>query len=205
MLEIVDVVLIAAGYLLGSIASAVLVSRLMGLPDPRTGGSGNPGATNVLRLGGRKAALFTLAGDVAKGLLPVALAGAMGRSALGVTAVAIAAFLGHLYPLYFRFKGGKGVATALGALLGISWLLGSLVLATWLACAAATRYSSLSALVAALAAPGLALWTTGQATIAAGTALISALLVWRHRANVRRLLNGTEGKIGATEAGTPAE
>ncbi len=200
--SVTGLVLVVVAYLTGSLASAVIVCRILGLPDPRTGGSGNPGATNVLRLGGRKAAAITLAGDVAKGLLPVLAARALALPLPVQALVGLAAFLGHLYPVFFGFKGGKGVATALGALLGLSWALGGAVLATWLAVAALTRYSSLSALVAALLAP---LWgwlllpaPDGEARGAATAvlAVMSVLLWWRHRANIGRLVRGEEDRIG---------
>lgn len=199
--------LIVGAYLLGSVASAIVISRLMGLPDPRGGGSGNPGATNVLRLGGKKAAVFTLIGDVLKGLIPVLIAAYLGADPTLLVCVAIAAFLGHLYPVFFGFAGGKGVATALGVLSGISWSLGGAVLLSWLTVVAITRYSSLSALVASLLAPVLAHLIVGAVPITAGTAVIAALLIWRHRGNIQRLLAGEEDKLGAkrppAEAPTP--
>ena len=191
--------LVAAGYLLGSVATAVLVSRALGVADPRSGGSGNPGATNVLRLAGRKAAALTLAGDVLKGLVPVLVARAAELPPAAVALVGLAAFLGHLFPVFFGFKGGKGVATALGALLGLELLLGAAVLATWLVVAGVTRYSSLAALVASVLAPGYAWVLSGDRGAMGAVALMAVLLVWRHRANVRRLLAGEEGRIGRLE------
>lgn len=193
---IAALILALVAYLCGSVATAIIVSRLMGLPDPRTGGSGNPGATNVLRLGGKRAAGLTLAGDVLKGLLPVLAARVIGHDGLSIAAAALGAFLGHLYPVFFRFRGGKGVATALGALLAASWLLGAALLGTWLAVAAVTRYSSLAAVSAAMTAPFFAYWIAGP-ELAAAAALIAALLVWRHRGNIARLRAGTEDRIGA--------
>ena len=193
---LVIALLVATGYLLGSIATAVLVSRALGVADPRTGGSGNPGATNVLRLAGRKAAALTLAGDVLKGVLPVLAARAVDLPPGPVALVALAAFLGHLYPIFFGFKGGKGVATALGALLGVDPLLGAAVLATWLAVAAVSRYSSLAALAASILAPGYAYALSGEPMVVGAVAVMAALLVWRHRANIRRLVAGEEGRIG---------
>lgn len=191
-----EIILVTGAYLLGSVATAVLACRLLGLPDPRTVGSGNPGATNVLRMGGKKAAIITLLGDMLKGLLPVLLARALDLGDPWIAAVALAAFVGHLYPVFFGFKGGKGVATALGGLLGIHWALGLMTLATWLAVAALTRISSLSALTASLLAPGYAWWITGSPALAGAAAAMSLLIYWRHRSNIRNLLAGTEGRIG---------
>ena len=195
-----------AAYLLGSLAFAVIVSRAMGLSDPRTFGSGNPGATNVLRSGSKAAALVTLLLDAFKGLVPVLLVRAWGGSlGLGegtVGAVALAAFLGHLYPVFFRFQGGKGVATFLGAVFGIDWLLGIATGATWLIIAYFFRYSSLASLVSAVFAPAYFLlgggvaWTAA-APVAACLAAMSLLLVWRHRENINRLVAGTESRLGS--------
>jgi glycerol-3-phosphate acyltransferase PlsY len=184
------------GYLAGSLSCAVIVCRVMGLPDPRRGGSGNPGATNVLRLGGRKAALLTLTGDVLKGVLPVLAAHALDLPAWSVALTALGAFLGHLYPLFFGFQGGKGVATAGGALIALSWPLGLVLVATWLLVATLTRYSSLSSLCAALAAPAAA-WLMGNPPAhVLMLVLMAGLIVWRHRANIARLRSGTESRIG---------
>ncbi len=191
-----NALLALCGYLLGSLSAAIITCRLMGLPDPRSGGSGNPGTTNVLRLGGRKAAAVTLAGDMLKGLLAVLLARTLGADDTGLALAGIGAFLGHLYPVFFRFEGGKGVATALGALLGFSWIVGLLALATWLAVSLAFRYSSLAALTTFAAAPAYLWLVTGSAALSLGTAAMSLLLFWRHRDNIRRLLAGTESRIG---------
>ena len=196
---LVSVLLVAAGYLLGSVATAVLVSRALGAADPRSGGSGNPGATNVLRLAGRRAAALTLAGDVVKGVVPVLAARAFDLPPGAVALVGLAAFLGHLYPVFFGFKGGKGVATALGALLGMEPLLGAAALATWLVVAGVSRYSSLAALAASGLAPVYAWIVSGRPEVVGVVSVMAALLVWRHRANVRRLLAGEEGRIGRTE------
>ena len=190
------VLLVAAGYLLGSVSTAVLVSRALGLADPRSDGSGNPGATNVLRLAGRGAAALTLAGDVVKGLVPVLAAQALALPPGPVALVGLAAFLGHLYPVFFGFRGGKGVATALGALLGMEPLLGAAVLATWLVVAGVSRYSSLAALAASVLAPVYAWAVSGRPGVVGAVAAMAVLLVWRHRTNVRRLLAGEEGRIG---------
>ena len=184
------------GYLAGSISTAIVVCRALGLPDPRQEGSRNPGATNVLRFGGKKAAAMTLAGDFAKGLLPVLLARWVGVDEVGLALTALAAFLGHLYPVFFGFEGGKGVATAFGTMLGLSYPLALAALATWLLMAFVVRISSLSALTAAVLAPLFA-WGLGLPKIYLIVVLIMVvLLVWRHRSNIRQLLAGTEDKIG---------
>lgn len=200
---IVDIALILAGYLTGSIASAIITCRLMGLPDPRTLGSGNPGATNVLRHGGRKAAAITLAGDMLKGLLPVMAGRVLDVGTAVLAATALAAFLGHLYPVFFGFRGGKGVATAFGALLGLTWPVAVLVLATWLGVALVFRYSSLAALTAALLAPAYSFWLSPAPPILAAVACMSLLLIWRHRSNIRNLVSGREDRIG--EKPSPAD
>lgn len=183
-------------YLLGSVSSAVIVSRLMKLPDPRHQGSGNPGATNVLRLGGKTAAALTLAGDIAKGALPVALALSLDVSDGSLAATGFAAFLGHLYPVFFGFKGGKGVATALGVLAVAAPAVAAVLVATWLATAALFRISSLAAIVAAAAAPVATWYLDGRGTLVTMCAAVSILLIWRHRANIRRLVAGEESRIG---------
>ena len=188
---------VAGAYLLGSVPFAVVVSRLFGLADPRSYGSGNPGATNVLRSGNKAAAILTLLGDAAKGWLAVFLAQRYGLSGAVVALVALAVFFGHLFPLFLKFKGGKGVATAAGVLLALDWVLGLGVLGLWLLTAFVSRYSSLGALVAAAGTPLLAgmLWgATGQ-TLAVG--VMAAALIAKHWANLQRLLAGTEPKIGA--------
>lgn len=185
-----------AAYLVGSVSSAVIVCRLMNLPDPREGGSRNPGTTNVLRLGGKKAAAITLAGDMLKGLVPTAIAHYLIGSTEAIAAAALGSFLGHLYPLWFGFKGGKGVATALGAVFGISWICGILAAGTWLLTLATSRISSLSALVTFLAAPFYLWFYSHSAILTATSALISALLFWRHNANITRLLHNEEPKVG---------
>ena len=194
---LLDGVLIAAAYLLGSLSTAIVTSRVLGLPDPRTRGSGNPGATNVLRIGGRKAAAITLLGDMLKGLVAVLAGRLLGAGDAVVAAMGMAAFLGHLYPVFFGFMGGKGVATSLGVLLGISWPAGAAALATWLVTAAISRYSSLSALCAALLAPVWIALFTHSAPFLVMTIALSTLLVWRHRSNIRNLLDGAESKIGS--------
>lgn len=188
--------LLPLAYLLGSLSTAVLVSRMFQLPDPREQGSKNPGATNVLRLGGKKAAIITLFGDAAKGLIPVLLARAWNADVIVIAATGVAAFLGHLFPIFFQFKGGKGVATALGVLSGYSGLLGLGAALTWIAIAAVFRISSLAALTAAAVAPGYAWWLSHSPELTSATAVLSALLIWRHRANIGRLVRGEEARIG---------
>jgi acyl phosphate:glycerol-3-phosphate acyltransferase len=191
--------LLVAAYLLGSLSSAILVSRLMGLPDPRTQGSNNPGATNVLRIGGKKAAALTLFGDGLKGFVPVIIGHQLGVTPLVLGLTGLAAFLGHLYPLFFSFKGGKGVATALGVQFGISWHIGAAVAAIWLLVAFGLKISSLAALTAMALAP-LAVWLFWpDPALIVIQVIITAMLFWRHRSNIRDLLTGKEGKIGHGE------
>ena len=185
-----------AAYLLGSVSSAILISRLLGLPDPRTEGSRNPGATNVLRLGSKPGAVLTLAGDIAKGVLPVLATRWILDEPVLLALAALGAFLGHLFPVYFRFEGGKGVATALGVLAAIDWQLALILIATWLVVAAVFRYSSLAALVTAAAAPVYLFWLTGEPVFVALGVVLAALLFFRHSENIRRLLCGNESKIG---------
>lgn len=182
-------------YLVGSISSAILICKLFGLPDPRKEGSQNPGTTNVLRIGGKKAAIFTLIGDVVKGVIPVVIAKACGLSSSLVSLVALAAFLGHLYPIYFKFRGGKGVATAFGCLIALSWPLGILLAATWIFVAVLFRYSSLAALIAALFAPFYG-WYFTNAYDTGIITFISLLLFVRHGSNIQKLIQGKENKIG---------
>lgn len=184
-----------AGYLVGSLPSAIFVCRFMGLPDPRKEGSGNPGTTNVLRIGGKRAAILTLLGDVLKGVLPVVGARCFHADTLSLCLIALAAFLGHLYPVFFGFKGGKGVATAFGGLSAIHPLVGVWLASTWLVVALLFRYSSLAALVTAVLAP-LYVWHLTGAFPAVVTAIMSLWLIWRHRSNIRNLLAGKEKKIG---------
>jgi len=192
---ITDILLVLGGYLFGSISTAIVTCKLMGLPDPRTEGSQNPGATNVLRIGGKKAAFVTLAGDMLKGLVPVLIAQALHASPVILAATALAAFLGHLYPVFFGFQGGKGVATALGVLFGLSWQVGLAVAAIWLVMALLFRISSLSALTAMLLAPLCFWWLQPEPAFIGGMVIITTLLYWRHRTNIRDLLAGKEGRI----------
>lgn len=187
---------IIIGYLSGSIACAVLVSKSMGLDDPRQIGSGNPGATNVLRLHGSKAAAFTLAGDIIKGIIPVLIARAAGVHDFIIAMTGMAAFLGHLYPVFFGFKGGKGVATFIGVLFASYWLLGLVFLGTWLLIAAIFRYSSLAAVIAAIVTPLYTWLLIPTPAYLIFFSAMSALLIWRHRSNIMNLWAGTEAKIG---------
>lgn len=193
---IVSGLFILLSYLLGSLSAAIIVCKLMGLPDPRSQGSGNPGTTNVLRIGGKKAAAVTLLGDMLKGLIPVALAKVFIDEPWALAAVAFAAVLGHLLPVFFKFQGGKGVATSFGVLLGLAWPAALMVFAVWLAMAVVFRISSLSALVASLAAPFAMLWFSPHIEFFWLTALLSVILLWRHRSNLQNLFEGKEGKIG---------
>lgn len=190
---------VVLAYLLGSLSFAVLVSRAFGLPDPRSHGSGNPGATNMLRTGRKSAAALTLLGDMAKGWLAVWLAGYLSvRYQLPgwvVYAAAVAVFLGHLYPVFFGFKGGKGVATAVGVLFAISPWLGLACLLAWVTVFAITRISSLAALVAAAVAPIFGYYLLGDVIALAALSVLTVLIFWRHRANIKRLLAGEEGRF----------
>jgi len=188
------------GYLLGSVSAAIITCKIMGLSDPRTVGSNNPGATNVLRAGGKKAAIITLLGDMLKGLIPVLIAVLVDMPDEVIAATGVAAFLGHLFPLYYGFAGGKGVATILGVLLGTNWLLGLSTIGIWLFMALTLRYSSLSALVAASGSPVLAWFITQSPVISGCVAFMAALLIWRHKSNIRKLLAGEEDKIGSKKA-----
>ncbi|CAM4170737.1 glycerol-3-phosphate 1-O-acyltransferase PlsY [Comamonas aquatilis] len=205
MTALYSLIAVIAAYLIGSLSFAVIVSRTMGLNDPRTYGSGNPGATNVLRSGSKAAAAVTLLLDAVKGWLPVMLIKWFGADfglAEGTMAMAgLAAFLGHLYPVFFGFQGGKGVATALGVLLGISGWLGLATALTWLIMAVFFRYSSLASLVAAIFAPVYYVLCSGvvwyaETPVTVAIVAMAALLVWRHRENIQRLMAGKESKLG---------
>lgn len=182
-------------YLIGSISSAVLICKVFHLPDPRTQGSKNPGATNVLRFGGKKAAVLTLLGDVLKGVIPVLIGRAIGFNALSLALIALAAFIGHLYPVFFRFAGGKGVATAFGCIIALSWPAGILLALVWLITAGIFRYSSLAALVAAISAPFI-VWYFSSEAYAFSIAVMSIFLIYRHKQNIKNLITHQEKKIG---------
>lgn len=192
-----QILIVVAAYLLGSINSAIIVSHAMNLPDPRESGSGNPGATNVLRTGNKFAAAITLFGDLLKGFIPVFITNNLIGHEPIVAIVSVAALLGHMYPVYYRFRGGKGVATTLGVLLGISWLLGLIWVILWLIVAYLFRYSSLSALIATSLILFLSwVWSYGLWIVAA-LSIITAFVFWRHRSNIQNLLTGSEAKLGA--------
>jgi len=194
---------VLGAYLLGSVSFAILVSRLAGLPDPRTYGSRNPGATNVLRTGKRVIAALTLAGDAGKGFFAVWIVLMFAPWAAAYAGLAV--FLGHLYPVFHRFQGGKGVATAAGVLFGFNPWLGLGALVTWIAMAVFFRYSSLAALVAAFFAAFYSFWLFGLAPVTGAVVVIAALLVWRHKENIRRLIAGTESRLGEKKASPPPD
>ena len=183
-------------YLIGSLSSAIIVCRLMRLPDPRTQGSRNPGATNVLRIAGKKAAIITLLGDLLKGFLPVLIAKYLGFDASTLALIAFAAFMGHLFPIFFGFEGGKGVATALGCLLALNWPTALCWIATWCVIAFLFRYSSLAAIIASVFSPAYIWLFTGNLIWAAMLAIISIILIARHQGNIVKLVRGEESKIG---------
>ena len=185
------------GYLLGSVPFAVIVSKVFGLTDPRSHGSGNPGATNVLRTGNKAAAALTLLGDATKGWLAMFIAQRVGAGETAVGIAGLAAFIGHVFPFTLGFKGGKGVATALGVMLGFSGALAGIALTIWLAVAALSRYSSLAALTAAFASPFAAWLLTGNLAVTLPVTIMSAVLILRHKGNIAKLLAGTESRIGA--------
>lgn len=188
--------LIVLAYLMGSVSTAIITCKLMGLPDPRTMGSKNPGATNVLRTGNKTAAALTLFGDFLKGLLPVLIGLALKVDPQTLALIGLAAFLGHLYPVFFGFQGGKGVATAFGVILGLSWQVALAAIVTWLIMAKVFKISSLSALIAAVLTPLYCWMLTPQREFIILLIVISILLIWRHKTNIQNLLSGSEGKIG---------
>ena len=200
-----DILLIPLAYLIGSVSFAVVVSKCMRLPDPHSYGSGNPGATNVLRTGNKRAAVLTLLGDALKGFVAVVLARMiLGEGSLSsslnswiLCGVVVAVFLGHLFPIFHGFKGGKGVATACGILFGINWILGLATLATWIIVAKFMRYSSLAALAAAVFGPIYFVFLFGFHPMGIALLIVCALLIWRHRSNIHNLMNGTESRIGS--------
>lgn len=192
---ILGAVLVALGYLLGSLASAVIVCRILKLPDPRREGSGNPGATNVLRIGGKQAAALTLVGDMLKGAFPVLLAHMVTDNPAILAATAVAAFVGHLYPVFFAFKGGKGVATAFGAVAALVLPVALFMAAVWVLVIIVTRYVSLASMGAAVLSPLFALLFIREPAYILALVVIAALVVYRHRANIERLRQGSEPEI----------
>ena len=192
---LINIFLIFLAYLLGSISAAILVCKLLRLSDPRTGGSGNPGTTNVMRLHGKTAAFLTLTGDVFKGIIPVLLAKVIVGSEFIIALSGFAAFLGHIFPIYFKFKGGKGVATLIGILLATHWLLGLAYVITWILTAAIFRYSSLAALIATLSIPFYTYFLEQNFQYTVSFSMIAVILFWRHKSNIYNLLNNKERKI----------
>ena len=190
MIEIIAMLISA--YLLGSISSAIVLSKIMGFKDPRSEGSKNPGATNVLRIAGKKAAFLTLVGDCLKGFVPVLAAAALFTDPLVAALTAFAAFAGHCFPIFFAFRGGKGVATAIAASVAFNWIAGAILIAIWLLFARVFKISSLAAIISFCALPLLVYWRVPDLQVAAVFAAISCILIWRHRANITRLLSGNE-------------
>ena len=193
---VIEIALIIGAYLLGSLSSAVIVCKLMGLPDPRTQGSNNPGATNVLRFGGKKAAAIVLTADMFKGFIPVLIAQLLHMEPMILAATGVAAFLGHLFPIFFGLRGGKGVATFLGIMLAMQWLVHLLALGTGLVRIKVFKISSLSALVASVLAPFYQYWISNDQMLVMGTAFMSVVLIARHHSNIRNLITGKEDSIG---------
>ena len=183
-------------YLIGSISTAIITCKIMGIEDPRNTGSNNPGATNVLRHGGKKAAVITLLGDALKGAIPVLLIIQLQPDPLTVSLVALFALLGHIFPLYYGFKGGKGVATFYGVILGLNWIIGITALAIWLIVAKLLKISSLSALVSIFITPFLLWYNSQSIELTAAVTLMAVLVFWRHKKNIKSLLQGSEVKIG---------
>ena len=192
--SVLPYIVLVLAYLMGSLSSAVVLCKMAGLPDPRTQGSGNPGATNVLRFGGKKLAAMVLVIDILKGVLPVVIACLLGLNQTWLAATALAAFIGHLYPVFFGFQGGKGVATALGGFLALSPLMAGATLLTWIAVFAVSRISSLSALTAAALTPLYSIWIIESVAARWIVLAMAVLLIYRHKGNIQRLLAGEEGK-----------
>lgn len=184
--------LLCSAYLLGSISSAILLSKIMGFEDPRSGGSNNPGATNVLRIAGKKAAFFTLVGDFLKGLVPVLIGHLLQFDLIVIALTGFAAFIGHCFPVFFRFQGGKGVATAMAATLAFNWIAGAILIVIWLLFARVFKISSLAAIVSFSLLPLVIFWLTASLWIASVFVVMSAILIWRHKSNIQRLISGTE-------------
>ena len=190
MLESAALILFA--YLLGSISSAIVLSKIMGFKDPRSEGSNNPGATNVLRIAGKKAAFLTLVGDCLKGLIPVLIARGLEADPLVVALTAFAAFSGHCFPVFFHFRGGKGVATAIAATVGFNWIAGAILIATWLLFARVFKISSLAAIISFCALPLLIYWREQDLQVSIVFVALSVILIWRHKSNIQRLIQGSE-------------
>lgn len=196
-MPLLDITIIIIAYLLGSVSAAIIVCKIMQLPDPRTQGSGNPGATNVLRVGGKKAAAITLFADMLKGLVPVLVARSLELDTLSIALTGAAGFGGHLFPVFFGFKGGKGVATLLGVLFGFSWWVGLATAATWLLVAKVFKLSSLAALIATALSPVYLYYLIDNATALITTTIIMVIILyWRHKSNIQKLLSGSESSIG---------
>ena len=194
-----DIILFAGiAYLIGSFSTAIITCKIMGIQDPRQTGSNNPGATNVLRHGGKKAAIITLLGDMLKGLIPVLLAIQLQASSLTIALVALCALLGHIFPVYYGFKGGKGVATYYGVILGINWQVGLIALSIWLVIAALIKVSSLSALISIFSTSFLLWYFTHSTELTVAVAVMSLLVFWRHKKNIKLILQGNEARIGKT-------
>lgn len=194
-ITLLTVSLIVFAYLLGSVSTAIITCKLMGLQDPRESGSNNPGATNVLRMGGKKAAIITLIGDMLKGFIPVFITTWLTPDLSIQALVGLLAFLGHIFPLYYGFKGGKGVATYYGVILAIDWQVGLIALTIWLSIAVLIKISSLSALISILCTPFILWFFTGSTELTATVALMSLIAFWRHRGNIQRLISGEEKKL----------
>jgi glycerol-3-phosphate acyltransferase PlsY len=192
----IDILLFAGlAYLIGSLSTAIITCKIMGIKDPRTTGSNNPGATNVLRHGGKKAAIITLIGDMVKGLIPVLIVIQFQTDTLVIALTGLSALLGHIFPVYYGFKGGKGVATYYGVILGFNWLVGLIAVALWLVVAGLLKISSLSALVSIFLTPFILWYLSQSAELTAAVALMSLIVFWRHKTNIRSLLQGSEAKI----------
>ena len=192
LLNLESIGLMLFAYLLGSLSSAIILSKVMGFTDPRSEGSNNPGATNVLRIAGKKAAFLTLVGDCLKGLIPVLVALALSEDRLIIALAGFSAFLGHCYPLFFQFKGGKGVATAIAVNVGFNWLVGLIIIGVWLLFAKVFKISSLAAIIAFAVLPLLIFWQEGSLWVTLVFTIMSTLLIWRHKGNIQRLVQGTE-------------
>lgn len=193
---LINLLLILASYLIGSLSSAIIICKIWGLPDPRSQGSKNPGATNVLRIGGKTPAIITLLGDGCKGFLPTLLAMLLESPSWVIGGVMLAALLGHIFPIFFNFKGGKGVATAMGAFLGLNWVYGLILISVWAIVIKITRFSSLGAIVSIILAPILAWLLLGEEVVITGSiSIIAIILLLRHKDNIMRLLSGQESKV----------